>query len=484
MLRIANGAAPGSTPARQQSELGGSGAEAAVRVDARALADVGHELAPLTGARVQRVDVVADRELVIELRVPGRTVRLLACYRAGSERVHVVEARPPRLVDGGDLQRALRKRLEGQVLVGIGVEGHNLALDVEGARIEVRLQDHALVFLPPSGKPAAAMPDPDAVPSRFPCSEALAARFGTSSEGDALRALRTELNRTLETRRRKLEKLRVNLEQDLERLEAMARHRRHGELLKTVFHQLARGQREAKVFDHETGTEVLVPLDPAIGPKENMERLFNLARKGDRGRPLVARRRAEVAAELEALAADRVAVAEAGDLAALAVLAARVRPASGRAAAPGARRADPDPATLPPNRKKPIDRCSRRFTAGDGSEVRVGRGANENDRLTFSFARGDDVWLHASGTSGAHVILRVEKGRTPTPEALEDAALLAAHYSGARARTEVEVTYAEARYVKKMKGDSPGRVSVARARTLRVVIDEARLARLFGRTPH
>jgi predicted ribosome quality control (RQC) complex YloA/Tae2 family protein len=133
-------------------------------------------------------------------------------------------------------------------------------------------------------------------------------------------------------------------------------------------------------------------------------------------------------------------------------------------------------------KRKPIDRWSRRFEAGDGTEIRVGKGAAENDRLTFSAARGDDIWLHASGTSGAHVLLRLAKGNKPSPEALADAALLAAHYSGAKSETKVEVVYTEARHVKKTKGDPPGRVSVARGRTLLVTVDEARLARLFGRT--
>ena len=48
---------------------------------------------------------------------------------------------------------------------------------------------------------------------------------------------------------------------------------------------------------------------------------------------------------------------------------------------------------------------------------------------------------------------------------------------------EVEVVWTEARYVKKMKGDAPGRVSVARGRTMMVTVDQARLDRLFERAP-
>src|SRR5205814_10176796 len=92
-------------------------------------------------------------------------------------------------------------------------------------------------------------------------------------------------------------------------------------------------------------------------------------------------------------------------------------------------------------KKKPIEKVARRFFARDGSEIWVGKGAKENDRRTFSFARGDDVWMHASGAAGAHVLVRVDKGKEASTIAMEDAALLAAHYSGAREHADVEVIW-------------------------------------------
>ena len=133
--------------------------------------------------------------------------------------------------------------------------------------------------------------------------------------------------------------------------------------------------------------------------------------------------------------------------------------------------------------KDPLDQYSRRFTALGGLEIRVGKGARENDRLTLSGARGHDLWLHARGTPGAHVLLRLAKGQSPPTEALLDAAHLAAHYSSARGEGKVEVTYTEARNVRKAKGAPAGQVTVASERTMLLRVEPARLVRLLEQQP-
>ena len=67
-----------------------------------------------------------------------------------------------------------------------------------------------------------------------------------------------------------------------------------------------------------------------------------------------------------------------------------------------------------------------------GSRIVVGRSPVENAELTFHVARPSDLWFHAQGVPGAHVILsRDDRGRVPE-EDLHAAASLAAFYSKAR----------------------------------------------------
>jgi predicted ribosome quality control (RQC) complex YloA/Tae2 family protein len=91
-----------------------------------------------------------------------------------------------------------------------------------------------------------------------------------------------------------------------------------------------------------------------------------------------------------------------------------------------------------------------------GSEILVGRNAAANDRLTHRLARPDDWWLHARGP-GAHVVLRSSGGEdAPRPEALAEAASIAAWFSDARSATKVNVDWTRARNVRRPRRRPPG----------------------------
>lgn len=111
----------------------------------------------------------------------------------------------------------------------------------------------------------------------------------------------------------------------------------------------------------------------------------------------------------------------------------------------------------------------RRVGLADGWEALVGTTAEGNATVTFDLAQADDVWLHARGVPGAHVILRpVGQHREPPDAVLERAAQLAAWHSAARSAGRVDVDAAPRRAVKKIPSAPPGLVRYANERTLRV----------------
>ena len=106
-----------------------------------------------------------------------------------------------------------------------------------------------------------------------------------------------------------------------------------------------------------------------------------------------------------------------------------------------------------------------RRQSSDGFTLLVGKNSRQNEEVTFRQATGNDLWLHARGVPGAHVI--VKSGGRPVPEStLREAAALAAYYSQARTASSVPVDYTEQRYVRHMKGGGPGMVIYERERTL------------------
>ncbi len=105
----------------------------------------------------------------------------------------------------------------------------------------------------------------------------------------------------------------------------------------------------------------------------------------------------------------------------------------------------------------------------EGFEVLIGRGAEDNDHLTFDVAKPFDLWLHVGGgTPGSHVVVR-NPDRVEIPDSVvEVAAAAAAWYSKARGFSKVEVHLCRAGDVFKPRGAKPGLVEISRFRKLRV----------------
>mmetsp|Transcript_22363 Transcript_22363/g.49813 ORF Transcript_22363/g.49813 Transcript_22363/m.49813 type:complete len:520 (-) Transcript_22363:1060-2619(-) len=103
----------------------------------------------------------------------------------------------------------------------------------------------------------------------------------------------------------------------------------------------------------------------------------------------------------------------------------------------------------------------RHLTSPSGLKVLVGRNRRDNEAICFQEARQDDVWMHARGCPGAHVLLCVRRGSAkPTSEDLQFAANLAAFYSDARTERRAAVTTADCKHIQKPRGAPLGAVKV------------------------
>ena len=107
-----------------------------------------------------------------------------------------------------------------------------------------------------------------------------------------------------------------------------------------------------------------------------------------------------------------------------------------------------------------------RLRSSEGATILVGRSALQNEEVTFQYATASDLWFHARGVPGAHVVVRVE-GPVGDGTLLE-AAGLAAYFSKARGSTSAEVSLCERRHVRKVPGGPPGLVTIRNERTIRV----------------
>ncbi|MFU8887589.1 MAG: NFACT RNA binding domain-containing protein [Trueperaceae bacterium] len=226
-----------------------------------------------------------------------------------------------------------------------------------------------------------------------------------------------------------------------------ARLRAEADLLLAHAHTLERGGSEATLpgFD---GAPVRLRLAPDLDAAGNARARYEQARKREARAERARAHRAEVEAELARLEADAARVDE-FDVGQLAGLVPPRRPgqvrrtaAERRDAAPGLRLRDPR-----------------------GFEVVIGRSARENDLVTFKVARSEDVWLHAQGYHGAHVVVRAE-GREVPYDTIRFAAELAAGHSEAGQGDNVPVDFALRKDVWRRKGMPPGAVHYTRQKTV------------------
>ena len=112
----------------------------------------------------------------------------------------------------------------------------------------------------------------------------------------------------------------------------------------------------------------------------------------------------------------------------------------------------------------------RRYRTSSGWSVWAGRNNKENDILSHKMSAQNDLWFHAHGYPGSHVVLRREgRKEEPDKQTLEEAAAVAAFWSKGKTAKKVSVVYTLVKYVSKPRGGAPGQAILKREKTIVVV---------------
>ncbi|MEN8006419.1 MAG: NFACT RNA binding domain-containing protein [Candidatus Krumholzibacteriota bacterium] len=272
----------------------------------------------------------------------------------------------------------------------------------------------------------------------------------------------SRLDRLLKSARRLVE----NLTRDFDRAEKGDLYRRKAEALAAHLHEIRQGSESVTVDDPRDGEALEIALDPALAPAANMEAWFRRARKADKGRDVIAERLSAARAGLATLEEagtglegltdadgqpdDQLARLQEWQAAHTDLL----QPKTKRS--PGGRYGPEEPA-----------RPFRRYLVDGRWEVWVGRNNKENDELTHRTSHSRDIWFHAQGVPGSHVILRTAGKPEQIPKTvLAKAASLAALNSRARHSELVPVIYTERKYVRKPRKSPPGTAVCLREKSI------------------
>ena len=481
-----------------------------LRPGARQLARLAEELAAACeGGVLQELRVAGPELLALAVRVPGETLRLGLSVHPEAAGPFLLPGKRPRRdaaaeegtnfwlrlraslpatsvervrVPPGERTLVLELRRGAERLVLAAVfhgarpnlvlfEGEACVADLRG-RVRKGSAFDDLLRDGPSGPP----PDEDPSVSLREWSKRL-----IQERAVLLAAVRLEsLAERLRKERAAAERRAQRQLDDAERLGETGELRRQAEALAAHLHEVVRGQAELSLpgWPDPDGDEPLtVPLDRTREPADNLDRLWQRVRKADRGRDEALARaeesenQAAALAELERRAEALGEGARAGEPQALESLDALEDEAEELLPAPkkrGAGKRKGEAPSLP----------YRRFTSADGLPILVGRSSKANDELSLRLAAGNDLWLHAQGVAGSHVVVRLPKGAEVPQETLLDAATLAHVHSKRKGDSHGEVVWTRAKHVSKRKGMPAGQVIVTQEKSLRVRVEPERLDRL------
>jgi len=294
--------------------------------------------------------------------------------------------------------------------------------------------------------------------------------------GDALGSQRDALRDGVAAARTRLSRKVASLRQGLRAPEEIDLLRRQGEMVLAFAHDIAPDARELRLDD----PPMTVPLDPALTPSENARALFARYRKLRDAAARVPPMLEEAEGELQFLDTMLLFVEQADSPQGLKEIrddlaAAGFAPPGGGKAGGDAKGKGKDKGGKakggkyhPGGKEAPKKTAAAlRFTTGDGLQVLVGRSARQNEVVTFDLASSGDVWFHARGMPGSHVVLKTAGGAPPA-RSIEQAAALAAYYSRGRGSTTVPVDVVPARNVRRVKGGKPGLVHISGETTVNV----------------
>jgi predicted ribosome quality control (RQC) complex YloA/Tae2 family protein len=459
----------------------------------------------LTGGWIQKISQPLPRAIVLEIRQPGKTSRLLVSATPETARLHVVRAPLPSPPSPPAFCQFLRARIQGAriesitqvrndriVRLSLHAEEGPCALVAEliGKKADILFVDREEKVAATLGgnkdrvgqpyqPPAAGLQQ--TVNSEGPVndealqatavswSEQLEARYRLVDEQLAREQQRQALLVSLRKAVKKEGRRREALEHDLDKAMKYQDYARYGELIKANLGKIAKGQPQLETVDYfdEALPEVTIPLDPTKSPQRNMDDYFKKHRKYLTAERTLRPRIDETRTELARLRQELQAVQDSN-----------WQPLAPKPASVEGSPSLQQPRQRPERRRGPF----RRFTSSDGLPIFVGRNARENDELTFGLAKSDDLWLHARGTAGSHVVVRLGKGTDPPPETLRDAATLALLYSDLKKSGKGDVIYTRRKWVKKAKGQAPGSVMVTQEKSIHVNLEKARLDALKQRS--
>lgn len=287
--------------------------------------------------------------------------------------------------------------------------------------------------------------------------------FANVEEKDELEKEKRLLEVYLRRRYKKNAMFKEKILKQLKECQNWEQVQKEGELLKSNFPALKKGLHQIVVMNWETEKEEVIALDSSKSPSELVSERFKRAKKLFRGIPHLQEQVVKVDHLNEKIEQDlkRLNGSTKEEIEELKLLWKAGKKVQSK------------------KKSTEIPKPYHEFQSSTGVKIWVGKNARNNEKLTFSFAKGSDWWLHVQGYPGSHVIIKTEKGAEPDHETLLDAIQLALHHSKAKNQGEGEICVTQRKYVSRFGKGAVGKVQISKHKTLFAKLDPKRYQALL-----
>lgn len=301
---------------------------------------------------------------------------------------------------------------------------------------------------------------------RFPAesmNQAVDAFYQQREEEQTFRKVKNDLSRSLRHHLARLDKKIALEETDLCQSEAADSYKDAGDLLAAYLWHLEKGMNQAELPSFsDPEQKITVKLDPALTPQENVQRYYRRYAKAKKARGSIQKQLDQNYQERDYLLSIEQAMNDSQSIQELSAVEREATQAGyhkngGTQHPSGKQHQEKHAPSLPP----------RRVRSQDGFLILIGRNNKQNDKLSLSQARPDDLWLHTQKMPGSHVII-LREGREIPESTIEEAAAYAAWFSKGKDSNQVPVDYLPAGKLRKPAGSRPGYVIFTGQRTLYV----------------
>lgn len=292
--------------------------------------------------------------------------------------------------------------------------------------------------------------------------QAIATFIGLSRKDKRLNEKLSRLTQKLQTICAQINRTLSKIQEGEKLLERSTEYGKYADLLMANLHIFKRGTKFIEVPDLYSPTEAVIkiPLDPRLEPARNADRYYEKSRKLKRAAEESKERKQLLNKKLEISVTLLNSLKSINDLEDLEQLLQTHR---------GELKAVGITLDTKTNIQTGPEVPFRVFTVTGGFQVWAGKSSSNNDLLTMKYSKPNDLWFHARGSGGSHVILRAGTGNgEPSKKAIEEAASIAAYYSKMKNAKTVPVAMTLKKFVRKPKGSPVGTVVIEREKVLLV----------------